>query len=176
MRVHGAPARRCGCCDGSAFFYDPDELLAPVEREPASYPMEVILDSGAFDHVVSREAIPGHAVAESPGSRAGRHYTGASGHRIANEGQACVAMSMPAGDGQASNIKSTLQVANVTRPLLAVSKICANGLNVFYKKDHAFIFDVRDKVVGRLDQKNGLYVATVQVKNPKCPGFHGQDR
>ena len=76
----------------------------------------------------------------------------------------------------ANNIKSTLQVANVTRPLLAVSKICANGLNVLYKKDHALILDVHDKVVGRFDQRNGLYVATVQVKNPKCPGFHGQDR
>ena len=159
-----------------SLFYDIDDYLAPMEPEPPSYPMEVILDSGASDHVAAREGIPGYQVEESPGSRAGRHYTGASGHRIVNEGQANVQMMMPGEGGKSSNITSTLQIANVTRPLLSVSRICANGFSVLRKKDHAVILDAQDNVVGRFEQKNGLYTATMQARNPRCPTFHGQDR
>ena len=161
---------------GVSLFYDMDEVLAPMEREPATYPMEIILDSGASDHVAAREGIPGYAVEESPGSRAGRHYTGASGHRIANEGQASVLMALPAGEGRANDVKSTIQVANVTRPLMSVSKICANGMSVLCKKDCALILDKHDKVVGKFEQRNGLYTATVQVRNPKAQGFPRPDR
>ena len=161
---------------GVSLFYDMDEVLAPMEREPATYPMEIILDSGASDHVAAREGIPGYVVEESPGSRAGRHYTGASGHRIANEGQASVLMALPAGEGRANDVKSTIQVANVTRPLMSVSKICANGMSVLCKKDCALILDKHDKVVGKFEQRNGLYTATVQVRNPKAQGFPRPDR
>ena len=152
-----------------------DEMLAPMEKEPATYPMEIILDSGASDHVAAREGIPGYAVEESPGSRAGRHYTGASGHRIANEGQASVLMTLPAGEGRSNDVKSIIQVANVTRPLLSVCKMCANGMSVLCKKDHALILDKNDKVVRRFEQRNGLYTATVQVRNPKARGFPRPD-
>ena len=138
--------------------------------------MEVIVASGATDHVAAREGIPGYEVTESRGSRAGRHYTGASGHRIINEGQASILMAIPAGEGKSSDVKSTLQIANVTRPLLSVSRICANDMSVLFKKDHALILDAQDKVVGRFEQKNGLYVATMQVRNPKAQGFQGRDR
>jgi len=143
--------------------------------EPPTYPVQVILDSGAADHVAARETFPGYDISESPGSKAGRHYAGASGHRIPNEGQASISMTMPAGGDHSNTIRTNVQIANVTRPLLSVSKICANGLNVVYKTDEAVIVD-KSNIVARFGLENGLYVSTVQVKNPKCPGFQGQDR
>ena len=161
----------------SLFFDDDDDTLAPMEAEPPTYPVQIILDSGASEHVASREDFPGYGVGESPGSKTGKHYTGASGHRIRNEGEAKVQMIAPAGDGKQSELSTVFQVAKVTRPLMSVSKICKDGrYDVLCRQDKAFVL-ARDtqKVIAEFERQNGLYVTTVQVKNPKSSGFHRQE-
>ena len=101
-----------------------------MEAEPPTYSVQIILGSGASEHVASREDFPGYGVGESPGSKAGKHYTGASGHRIRNEGEAKVQMIAPAGDGKHSELSTVFQVAKVTRPLMFVSKICKGSVSV----------------------------------------------
>ena len=141
----------------------------------ATYPPEVILDCGASGHVAARESILGYMVQASPGSRAGRCYIGASDHGAPNEGQADVATPMPSEGGKVSTVRSTIQVANVTRPLLSVGRIYASGKSVVYKRDCALVLGNANKVVGWFEQKNWLYVATMHVKNPGAPAFPGQD-
>ena len=85
-------------------------------------------------------------------------------------------MVMPAGKDKSNSVRSDIQIANVTRPLLSASKICRGGeLNVLCKKDEALVLDSKNRVVARFEQRNGLYVAVVEVKNPKASGFPRQD-
>ena len=151
-------------------------MLAPLENEPETYTTQAILDSGATDHVASRHELPGYTVKPSARSQAGIHYTGASGHEIANEGEVDVEMGMPGGSGEKVKCGNTFQIAKVCRPLLSVSKICASGLDVLYRKDEALILNEDHFVVSKFKKKNGLYVADIEIPNPKHPGFARQGR
>ena len=164
------------CCKTSprplsnvSLFFDDEEHLAPMETEPPTYPVQIILDSGASEHVASREDFPGYEVKESHGSKTGKHYTGASGHRIRNEGESNVQMIVPAGKKGPNQLSAVFQVAQVTRPLMSVSKICKDGrYDVLCRDDKAYILCRESKgVVAEFEKHNGLYVSTVQVKNPK---------
>ena len=50
-------------------------------------PFEIVLDSGAADHVADPEDAPGQKVVPSPGSRKGAGFVAADGERIENQGQ-----------------------------------------------------------------------------------------
>ena len=160
-----------------SLFFGDEEHLAPMEQEPVTYLVQIILDSGASEHVASREDFPGYEVRESVGSKSGKHYRGASGHRIRNEGESSVSMIVPAGDGQKSGLSAVFQVAKVTRPLMSVSKICKDGkYDVLCRDDKAFVLSRGTrKVIAEFERQNGLYVSIVQVKNPRNPGFHRQE-
>ena len=83
-------------------------------------------------------------------------------------------MVVPAGDSKQGELSTVFQVAKVTRPLMSVSKICKDGkYDVLCRQDKAFIL-ARDtqKVIAEFERQNGLYVSTVQVKNPRSSGFH----
>ena len=68
-------------------------------------------------------------------SRAGASFTAASGDEIPNEGQMLLHMQSELG----ANINSTFQAAKVTRPLMAVSKICDNDNSVTFDKTKATV-------------------------------------
>ena len=70
-------------------------------------------------------------------------------------------------------VDAVFQIANINRPLLSVSKICSRGdVDVLCKQHEALIVDTKGKVCARFEEKNGLYVTTVNVKNPRRQGFH----
>jgi hypothetical protein len=101
--------------------------LNPMEPPEIFYIIEVALDSGAANHVLSREDIPGYAVEESPGSKAGQQFLPAGGKAIDNEGRVSIVMHAPSGEDTRSELLSCFQVAKVTRPLISVSRICSKG-------------------------------------------------
>ena len=138
--------------------------------------MNVILDSGACDHVVGRGEIPGYDVQPSAGSRANRCYTDAGGRSIRNEGESVVEMKLPAGESVSNSCAAAFQIADVSRPLLSVSKICEKGNDVLCRDNCAFILDKNHNVVAKFEKRNGLYAATLAVKNPKFAGFQRQAR
>ena len=125
--------------------------------------IEIWLDSGAGDHVLSRLDIPGFSVEESHGSRIGRKFVAAGGKKIANEGQ--VRLRLRGKDGV--GLRSLFQVAEVTRPLWSVGKICDQGFEARFTSKKAIILDSHGKEVLSFERKNGLYLAMIQVKNPK---------
>ena len=72
-------------------------------------------------------------------------------------------------------LNATFQVADITRPLPSVTKICEKGdLEVVCRQDAAFILDKQKRIVAKFPRRNGLYVSTMDVKNPRHPGFTRQ--
>ena len=102
---------------------------------------------------------------ESPGSKLNQHFVGAGGHRMRNEGQ--VRLMMRAANGRKGrDIRTTFQVAKVTRPLMSVSKICDAGMSMRFTATMAVIEDAQGKEVCRFIRKGGLYVASMKLRNP----------
>ena len=141
---------------------DEDEEVNALPSRPV---IKVAIDSGAADHVINPDDVPGHTVVPSAGSRAGKHFLAAGGHRIPNQGQLNL---MVSGEGFSGRVKSTFQAAPVTRPLLSVSKICDSGCKVLFDKERAIIRkDGRN--VGTFVRRGGLYVAELAVQDPDRP-------
>ncbi len=122
----------------------------------------VALDSGAGDHVLSRVDIPGFSIEESAGSRAGRNFVAAGGKRIRNEGQALLHLLADGGAG----LRSVFQVAEVTRPLWSVGKICDQGFDAHFTARKATI-SKDGKEVLTFERRNGLYLGMIRLRNPK---------
>jgi hypothetical protein len=145
---------------------DEDDEINMAQRTA----IKVALDSGAADHVLNPEQVPGHAVKPSKGSQAGKHFLAAGGHRIENQGEINVVVS---GDDFTRKVRSTFQAAAVTRPLMSVSKICDSGCIALFDKTKAII-KKDGKVVGTFKRQGGLYVADLTVEDPgEGSGFTG---
>ena len=149
-------------------------IVMPLEDEeeddevhvaPTQSVIKVAIDSGAADHVINPLDVPCHAVKPSAGSRAGKHFLAAGGHRIPNEGQLNLVVT---GEGFSGKVKSMFQAAAVTRPLLSVSKICDSGCKVLFDDQRAIIRK-GGKNVGTFVRRGGLYVAELVVKDPERP-------
>ena len=146
---------------------DVNEILnvTSEELEFLEDEFEAALDSGAGDHVASKASVPCYAVQESRGSKIGQKFIGAGGHRMPNQGQ--VKLALRADNGRRGrDIRTTVQVADVTRPLLSVSKICDNGMKVIFDDKLATIYDKSGKEVCRFARVKGLYVAKMKLGNP----------
>ncbi|MDP7353445.1 MAG: hypothetical protein QF739_11765, partial [Acidimicrobiales bacterium] len=95
--------------DGEAALYSIDE--------PEFLIIEIALDSGAGDHVISRMDLPGAPVRDSRGSRSGQHFLAAGGQRLPTEGEMALIL---VDEKTGATVDSVFQVAEVTRPLWSV--------------------------------------------------------
>ncbi len=136
--------------------------------------LEVALDSGAGVHVVNKFHIPGHSIVESVLSKAGGGFIAANGDRIPNSGEALLQLLTPDSTGRLHSIKSSFEVADVTRPLWSVGVICDQGLDVVFNAKEAKIIDERGQELCYFTRKNCLYLSKVGMKNPLYEDFHGQ--
>ena len=121
--------------------------------------VKVAADSGAGDHVAAAELVGMHLVVPSPGSRNGCHFVSASGDRMKNRGEAKLKLTDPRAG---TILTSTFQVADVTRALYSVSKMCDEGCTVTFD-DKEGIVRKDGKVVARFVREGGLYVAELQI-------------
>ena len=158
--------------DTTIAFLDTDDVEVNVNESDADKEflddtLEVAIDSGAGDHVANgEEAAAAYTIEESPGSLIGQHFTGAGGHRMKNMGQ--LRLHLRADNGKKGrDIKTTFQVAKVTRPLMSVSKICDAGLWIKFTQNLAIIMDQNDKEVCRFIRRGGLYIARMKIRNPR---------
>ena len=142
--------------------------------------IEIALDSGAGEHVANRKVAADYDVEESAGSRAGQHFIAAGGARIPNEGQFTLEMrSGGLEKKKGRDIKSTFQVAKVTRPLWSVGRICDEGFEVKFTNTEAYVMTKEGKEVCKFNRRGGLYIAELCLKNPKKAsqvGFQRQGR
>ncbi len=146
-----------------------EELLAAAESQPRV--IRVALDSCAGDHVASPADMEGFVVEESPGSKAHKHFIAANGQRIANQGQVQAKVSH---DKLGTSFGSTFQVAEVSRPLYSVSKMCDAGATVRIDAKEALVHK-NGRLLARFERQGGLYLADFTVK-PRDPAsvFAGQ--
>jgi len=125
--------------------------------------VEVTIDCGAVDHVGNQRDFPGLPIRPSPGSMHNKHFLGADGSIIENEGEKEVCLQ----DTESRvNINSIFQMANVTRALFSVSKVCDQGAEVNINK-HRAVITKEGKTVATFNRQRGLYVATMRLKRPK---------
>ena len=110
--------------------------------------IEVAADSGAWEHVAADTDAPTYKIEESAGSRAGQQFVGAGGHKMANRGQ--MRLDMRANSNRKGRgIRTTFQVARVTRPLISVPKICNACMSMRFTSTMAVIEDANGKEVFR---------------------------
>ena len=64
-------------------------------------------------------------------------------------------------------IASVFQIAQVTRPLMSVGRVCDEGHSVTFSATTAEVRNKDGKVVGTFRRKDGgLYVAKMRLKQP----------
>ena len=135
--------------------------------------LRIALSSSAGDHVAGRDQVGKNSARPSLASEHGCHFVDAGGNRIQNQGESQLHMLEPGG----KTTKSTFQVADVTRALYSVSKICDDGCEVYFTATEAVITK-NDVVVTRFVREGGLYVAEMQIKdepgNGEASPFIGQ--
>ena len=148
-----------------------EELMAVEQRVCSSEyyrePFEVLLDSGAGEHVANDKDAPGYTVVESRGSKVGQNFVGAGGHRMKNRGEMVLALRTAEGKG----INTTFQVSDVTRPLWSVARICDAGFDVIFCKDGARVISPKGKVVCKFARVGNLYKIKLDLKNPVHKSF-----
>ena len=147
--------------------YFTDINLTEADREFYEQLFEVALDSGAGEHVADDEDAPNYPVEPSAGSKAGQHFIAANNQRIPNRGQMTLSLRGEGGNGKRGrDIRTTFQVAKVSRPLWSVGRICDEGFDVKFTKDEALVLTPAGKVVCRFKRSGGLYVAKMSLKHP----------
>ena len=70
-------------------------------------------------------------------------------------------------DGGEGMITSCFQIAQVTRPLMSVGKVCDSGYDVTFSKTAAKVIDTKGRTVCEFQRaENGLYLAKMRIKSP----------
>ena len=129
-------------------------------------------DSGAYDHVVRKDELPGYDVIPSAMSQSGESYVGAGGEDIPNLGQVKVECKMQ--DGQDGFI--TVQKAKVHRNLASISKMVKAGNKVVFDevngRNASYLFNKRLNTMTPI-RHNGIYEFDIWVKNKSKYGQYG---
>ena len=151
--------------DGEGFAMTMDEF---VETD-----IVLALDSGCCDHICDLADVPGYAnsVTQSPGSQRGQRFIVDNGDRVPNQGQVKVHMMSKGDDGVLT--ASVFQIAEITRPLMSVSRICDQDMVCIFEKDHARIVDAKGNLVSRFERDGGLYTCKMKLRRPE-PNNNGQ--
>ena len=136
-------------------------------------PFEVVLDSGAGDHVADDTDAPGYVVNESKGSKARQNFIAAGGHKIPNRGEMVLSL-RSRGEGGGREITTTFQVAKVTRPLWSVARICDAGCDVKLTAAGAKVINKKGKTMCSFDRVGNLYKAKLDLRNPNHESFGRQ--
>ena len=124
------------------------------------------MDSGAAESVCPLGMIGHIEVVDSPGSRAGQHYLAANGGRISNRGQQMLPCML--GNGDAT--EAVFQVADVSRPLMSVSKVCEAGNRVIFGQSGGAISNISSGKTIVFEMKDGVYIFPLWIP---CPSFAG---
>ena len=138
--------------------------------------IEAVLDSGAAESVAPSTTASWIPTSESPGSRSGQTYMSASGAKLPNQGEKRLRVTTAEG----KSADATFQIADVTRPLSAVSKICDRGNTVVFTSEGGYIQNPEGHLT-HFRRENNVYMLDMYLQAPLRPGsnpsdFHRQSR
>ena len=131
---------------------------------------EAVADSGSSEHIVSPDDVEGMKITPSKMSSLGRGFITASGERVDNEGECH--LNFAVGE-EGPEVSTTFQVAQVTRPLLSISKMCDKGNTVTFTKQKGVVTSPDGKEICVFERDRGLYVAKVKVRRDQTFRWHG---
>ena len=135
---------------------------------PESLPFEIVLDSGAVDHVADNAEAPGYEV--SPDGKSTGSFSAANGDAIENRGSMLLNLTTTEGH----KIQSKFQVCDVSRPLWSVGKICDAGCAVTFTSKGAVVkHAATGKDMCSFERRRGLYVASLLLSRPNSPTGQG---
>ena len=130
-----------------------NDVLAPcTEKHTEWKKLSMAVDSGACESVIDAETqLPGYEVMETKASRGGLTYVSAAGEDIPNLGELMVPMVTT------ENTKRCMkmQVAEVTRPLASVKRMCEAGHAVVFDDEGSFIINKSTGEVNYLREEGG---------------------
>ena len=121
--------------------------------------IEVIVDSGAAESVAPPSVGRSFQIQESEGSRAGQKYVTADGTALVNLGEKCIKATT--NEGHCVNLG--FQMADVTKPLASVGRICDSGNEVSFGPNGGYIYNTMTGCVTEIKRVNGVYVLEAWV-------------
>ena len=184
--------------EGSEFESPPDSNLLPLtiddsfplvdtplhavswkdEPHPMWVKIKTVMDSGAAESVAPPTMAPRVSISESPGSKNGQHYVSASAGRLPNMGQ----QQLRVQTNEGRDAKVVYQIAEVSRPLTAVSATCDQGNWVVYTPYGGFIMNCQTGGRTHFERSGGIYELDLWIRNEdmqnegKSSGFTRQGR
>ena len=130
-----------------------------------------VMDSGASESVAPPEMCPHYPIQPSPGSLSGQNYISASDDLIPNLGEQLLAVVTP----NMTEGELKYQMADVTRPLNAVSEICdaggPEGQYVVFSKYGGAIYNPVSGGTTPFEREEGVYTMEFWVKPKAEAGF-----
>ena len=135
------------------------EYLNVVDGSTKWVKIDAIVDSGASDSVGPTGLAPWIKTRDSEGSKRGQNFHTACGGEIPNEGEKAIPIVTREGRKGMANF----QCADVSRPLMSVSRICDQGNCVVFTATGGYVVDKKGNktVFGR---KNNVYVLDMWTK------------
>ena len=128
--------------------------------------VEVTVDSGACDIVIPADECEDIQTVESEQSRKGFEYEVANGDTIPNLGEKrCLMMT----ENSSTPKRINFQVADVHKPLLAVSKVADMGFECRLGKNGGCLLDIVTQEAIPIRRKGNLYTMKVWVKDAGPP-------
>ena len=126
--------------------------------------VRLTLDSGCVDHIADLADVPGYRCVLEPsaGSKRWQNFVVGNGAGVPNEGQ--VRLRMKTAEGKL--MASVFQVAEITRPLMSVSKICDQDIFCLFSKKEARVITESGDVLAVFQRDGGLYTAEMTLCAP----------
>ena len=122
--------------------------------------IELAVDSGATDNVVGGNMLTSVETVENEKSRSGVKYEVAEGTLIPNRGEKRVLVESD--EGVARGL--TVQVTDVNKALLSVSKIVRKGHRVVFELGNSYIEDLSTGECMALKERGGMYMLKLWAK------------
>jgi len=123
------------------------------------------VDSGACDHVVNPSVLPANLKGTIKTTKAvaeGITYGSASGHPLPNLGE--VEVGAITEDGVSVDL--VMQCVGVTKPLLAVRKMCSAGNRVIFDSEGSYIENKATGATTPIREEEGTYAVWLWVLVP----------
>ena len=122
--------------------------------------VRIIVDSGACDHVAPKNLIKGAKITK--GKAFGENYVGADGGTFPNLGEQRLCLSIASAGTAAGSVACTFQLADISKPVLSVSKLTENGCDVRFTKKGGII-TTASGMRAPFQKRGGVYILTADV-------------
>ena len=129
--------------------------------------IELAVDSGASETVVSEDMIASAEIKEGPAARRGIQYEVANGVRIPNLGEKRFIGTSE--EGVRRHI--TAQVCEVNKGLLSVRRMVQAGNTVVFTRSGSYIEDNGTGERMHMEERNGMYMLKLWTRSERTSGF-----